>query len=167
MIYYQSWRERVSQREVDCLCVAIDADVDLRLHKISCAFLLQAVRLSPLVPVWQCWSTLFRIFTNGRVVYAIRTMVVLVTVWTVAFFFTNLLQCFPISVNWTGWGAAVDSCINTNEMFLAQAWSDVITDGNRPTAARARQDSNKLNSNDSLFTYSMRTLILVLPSSNR
>lgn len=94
-------------------------------------------------------------------------MVVLVTVWTVAFFFTNLLQCFPISVNWTGWGAAVDSCINTNEMFLAQAWSDVITDGNRPTAARARQDSNKLNSNDSLFTYSMRTLILVLPSSNR
>ncbi|KAF6223902.1 hypothetical protein HO173_013065 [Letharia columbiana] len=68
-------------------------------------------------------------------------MVVLVTVWTVAFFFTNLLQCFPIS---------------TNEMFLAQAWSDVITDGNRPTAARATQDSNKLNSNDSLLTYSMR-----------
>ncbi|KAF6228827.1 hypothetical protein HO133_006938 [Letharia lupina] len=108
-----------------------------------------------------------RIFTNGRVLYAIRTMFVLVTVWTVAFFFTNLLQCFPISVNWTGWGAAVDSCINTNEMFLAQAWSDVITDGNRPTAARARQNSNKLNSNDSLLTYSMRTLIPVLPSSNR
>ncbi|CAF9930843.1 hypothetical protein IMSHALPRED_008293 [Imshaugia aleurites] len=69
-----------------------------------------------------------RIFTNGRVVYAIWTMVILVNVWTVAFFCTNLLQCIPISVNWTGWGAAVDSCINTNTMFLAQAWSDVVTD---------------------------------------
>ena len=74
-----------------------------------------------------------RIFTNGRVVYAIWTMVVVVNLWTVAFFFANLLQCYPISVNWTGWGAALNSCINTNAMFLAQAWSDVITDGNLPT----------------------------------
>ena len=58
-------------------------------------------------------------------------MIIVVIIWTVAFFLTNLLQCIPISVNWTGWGAAVDSCINTNAMFLAQAWSDVITDGNR------------------------------------
>lgn len=57
-------------------------------------------------------------------------MIVLVNAWTVVFFFTNFLQCYPISVNWTGWGAAVNSCINTNTMFLAQAWSDIFTDGN-------------------------------------
>lgn len=68
------------------------------------------------------------IFTNSRVVYLIWTMIVLVKAWTVIFFFTNLLQCYPISVNWTGWGAAVNSCIDTNTMFLAQAWSDIFTD---------------------------------------
>lgn len=57
-------------------------------------------------------------------------MITVVITWTVAFFLTNMLQCFPIAVNWTGWGAAVNSCINTNVMFLAQAWSDMITDGN-------------------------------------
>lgn len=62
-------------------------------------------------------------------VYAIWIMVVLVNVWTVTFFFTNLLQCSSIPVNRTGWGAVVDFCINTNGMFLAQAWSNVLTDG--------------------------------------
>ena len=49
--------------------------------------------------------------------------------WTIAFFFANLLQCIPLSVNWTGFGSTADNCINTNQMYLAQAWSDVFTDG--------------------------------------
>ena len=56
-------------------------------------------------------------------------MLAVVNVWTVAFFLSNLLQCIPISVNWTGWGGAANSCVDTNTMFLAQAWSDVVTDG--------------------------------------
>lgn len=57
-------------------------------------------------------------------------MIVVVNIWTIAFFLSNLLQCLPISVNWTDWGASFDQCVDTNAIILAQAWSDVITDGN-------------------------------------
>ncbi|KAL9130162.1 MAG: hypothetical protein Q9175_007099 [Cornicularia normoerica] len=52
----------------------------------------------------------------------------LTVTWTIAFFAANLLQCWPISANWTGLDAAPDTCINTTMMYLAQAWSDVFTD---------------------------------------
>lgn len=52
----------------------------------------------------------------------------IVSVWTSAFFFANLLQCYPIAVNWSEYGADPYQCINTNEMYLAQAWSDIFTD---------------------------------------
>ena len=144
--------------ELDSLCGAIDTDADFRLHENSCASLLQTVRCFPLMPRPTRLRHGSRIFTNGRVVYAIRSMVVLVSIWTVAFFIANVLQCFPISVNWTGWGASADSCINTNAMFLAQAWSDVLTDGNCLVAIWRRQGSDKLNSYDSLTASTMRTL---------
>ena len=56
-------------------------------------------------------------------------MISVVIVWTVAFFFSNLFQCWPLWVNWTDWGSTPNNCINTNVMYLAQAWSDVLTDG--------------------------------------
>ena len=107
------------------------------------------------------------IFTNGRVVYAIWTLIGLVNIWTIAFFFTNLLQCFPISVNWTGWGAAIDSCINTNAMFLAQAWSDVVTDGISPSLIYGKRVANLMNSPDPLPTLTMRTIPPFEHLSNR
>lgn len=55
-------------------------------------------------------------------------MIAVVLVWTVAFFFANLFQCWPLWVDWTGFGSTVDNCINTSIMYLAQAWSDVLTD---------------------------------------
>ena len=94
-------------------------------------------------------------------------MIVVVITWTVAFFLTNLLQCFPISVNWTGWGAAVDSCINTNAMFLAQAWSDMITDGNPLPINHGKRVSDMLNSLDPLPTDAKRTKLYSTLWTNR
>ena len=69
-----------------------------------------------------------RVFRGNTFNVAVWTMISIVSVWTVAFFFSNLLQCFPIWVNWESSGGLVDYCINTNMMYLAQAWTDVLTD---------------------------------------
>ena len=55
-------------------------------------------------------------------------MIGLASIWTIAFFAANLLQCLPISENWSSLGAALGTCIKTTMMYLAQAWSDVFTD---------------------------------------
>ena len=56
-------------------------------------------------------------------------MIGLTTAWTIAFFLANLLQCSPISENWISWSITPGaSCIETSVMYLAQAWSDVLTD---------------------------------------
>ena len=55
-------------------------------------------------------------------------MVVVVIAWTIAFFFANLLQCIPISLNWTFTGIQ-GGCINEIQMYIANAWSDIWTDG--------------------------------------
>lgn len=55
-------------------------------------------------------------------------MIIIVVTWTVAFLFSNMLQCYPISVNWTGLGGDVDTCIDENMMYVGQAFSDAITD---------------------------------------
>ena len=55
-------------------------------------------------------------------------MIGLIITWTIAFFATNLLQCLPISENWTGLSATPGACIDTTMMYLAQAWSDIFTD---------------------------------------
>lgn len=52
-------------------------------------------------------------------------MICLTFVWTVAFFFSELLQCIPLSVNWSGFGSLYGQCLNVNMMIIAQAWSDV------------------------------------------
>ena len=69
-----------------------------------------------------------RVFRGDTFNAAVWTMITIVGVWSVAFFFANLLQCYPISLNWEDSGAQADSCIMTNTMYLAQAWTDVLTD---------------------------------------
>ena len=68
-------------------------------------------------------------------------MSAVVLVWTVAFFFANLFQCLPLWISWTAFGSTSKNCINTNAMYLAQAWSDVLTDCKDSLASRL-QSSN-------------------------
>ncbi|MCJ1458323.1 hypothetical protein MMC28_008694 [Mycoblastus sanguinarius] len=69
-----------------------------------------------------------RIFKGPLITAAVWTMIGVVIVWAVAFFFSNLLQCWPISLNWTAFGSVPSGCIETNVMYIAQAYSDVFTD---------------------------------------
>ncbi len=57
-------------------------------------------------------------------------LVGVVVAWTVAFVLANLLQCIPISANWTSW-TGHGYCVNLWRLYLAQAWSDVLTDRKR------------------------------------
>ncbi|CAD6566144.1 MAG: hypothetical protein ASARMPREDX12_007561 [Alectoria sarmentosa] len=69
-----------------------------------------------------------RVFRGNTFNAAVWTMISIIGVWFVAFFFANLLQCYPIELNWEASGAQATSCIQTNTMYLAQAWTDVLTD---------------------------------------
>lgn len=75
-------------------------------------------------------------------------MIAVTIVWTVAFLFANMFQCWPFWINWTAFGATKENCININTMFRAQAYSDVFTDG------------TKLRS--CLFQFSNISLVLIL-----
>ncbi|CAF9939787.1 MAG: hypothetical protein ALECFALPRED_008288 [Alectoria fallacina] len=69
-----------------------------------------------------------RIFRGALFLAFVWTMITVIVIWTVAFFFANMLQCYPISENWTGLGGSADACIDENMMYLGQAFSDAITD---------------------------------------
>lgn len=56
------------------------------------------------------------------------TMIGVVCIWVVGFFFSNLSQCTPVSVNWHGSGNLPSRCIDVQIITLAGAWSDVFTD---------------------------------------
>ena len=68
-----------------------------------------------------------RVFKGKAFQVAVWTMIVLSSIWTIGFFFSELLQCVPISVNWSGSGGTESQCIDVNGMILAQAYSDVFT----------------------------------------
>ena len=68
-----------------------------------------------------------RVFKGTAFQVSIWIMIVLTFVWTVGFFFSQLLQCVPISVNWSKFGGTIGQCIEVNRMIEAQAWSDVFT----------------------------------------
>ena len=74
-------------------------------------------------------TAIIRIFRGKIFILAVWSMIVVVVVWTVAFFISNMLQCIPLSLNWTGLGGNNYQCIDENMMYLGQAFSDVITDG--------------------------------------
>lgn len=59
----------------------------------------------------------------------------------------------------------MDFCINANAMFLAQSWSDVITDDNCLLTTKVRWLSDKVDSNDPLITLIMRALYLLFKHS--
>lgn len=69
-----------------------------------------------------------RIFKGTFVNTSAWTMIAVTIVWTVAFLFANMFQCWPFWINWTAFGATKENCININTMFRAQAYSDVFTD---------------------------------------
>ena len=52
--------------------------------------------------------------------------------WTVGFFFSNLLQCYPISVNWSGFGYAEGKCIDVNLFSKIQTFTDIGMNGEIP-----------------------------------
>ena len=55
---------------------------------------------------------------------------VIVSCWTIAFFFGNLLECIPISRAWAHvvGGYPDPRCIDAVVLYLAQAWIDVFLD---------------------------------------
>ena len=69
-----------------------------------------------------------RIFTGDVFRRVVWIGYAIVFAWTVGFFFASLLQCWPISINWTGFGGDTAYCVNSNIMLVAHAWSDCFTD---------------------------------------
>ena len=54
-------------------------------------------------------------------------MLGVVMIWVISFTLSNILQCYPLAVNFHDWGFSEDKCIDVNTMLMAQAWSDVAT----------------------------------------
>ena len=69
-----------------------------------------------------------RIFTGDIFRKAVWIGFALVFCWTVGYFFAFLLQCWPISTNWTGPGGNVSLCVNTVDLLVSHAWSDTFLD---------------------------------------
>ena len=59
--------------------------------------------------------------------FSVWTMITITFFWTIDFFFAFLFQCWPLWTNWTDFGATSENCIDTNMVYLAHAWSDVLT----------------------------------------
>lgn len=70
-----------------------------------------------------------RVFSGPLFKIVVWIMISISIAWTIAFFFGNLFQCWPISMNWAGLGGPPEYCINTSYMYLGQSWSDVFIDG--------------------------------------
>ncbi len=69
------------------------------------------------------------IFQGTLISLAVWTNIAIVCSWTIGFFFANLLECYPVSINWAVPGSQnYDSCIDTSMMMLAQYYSDTFTD---------------------------------------
>ena len=71
-----------------------------------------------------------RIFRGRSFDIASWSLIVLVVIWTVAFFITNLIVCLPI-IPWDVPGAIVmagGECMQATDMFLAQSYADFSLD---------------------------------------
>ena len=135
------------KRRIDPLCNTAYDDTDFRVHEVVCTALLQKVdALSLTCSHWLTCTA--RIFKGTYVKPSVYTMIAIVLVWMVAFFFANLFQCWPLWINWINVGSSFENCINTNMMYLAQAWSDVITDCKKCLASGSQLSNyGLLNSN--------------------
>jgi len=114
-------------RKIDCesdrICDVAYTSPDLWLYEAERTAFLQKVRHAPRALIE--YSHRSRIFQGPIFRAALWTMIGLAFVWTVAFFFSELLQCIPLSVNWSGFGSLHGQCLDVNMMMIAQAWSDV------------------------------------------
>ena len=126
---------------IDSLCYATYNNSDLRVHEVVCSAFLQKVDpLSLACPHWLTGTA--RIFKGTFVKPSVYAMIAIVLVWMTAFFFANLFQCWPLWINWVNFGATYENCINTNVMYLAQAWSDVLTDCKKCLASGLHSSNN-------------------------
>lgn len=103
----------------------------------------------------KCWP-LVRLFSvSGRLFMSlIWTMIVLIAMWTIAFFFANFFQCVPLYINWVGEGVTDQNCIDETSLYIGQAYSDIISDGNIPCVIKQSGDANSLSA-DSLHSHSI------------
>ncbi|KAI4178411.1 MAG: hypothetical protein LQ346_007459 [Caloplaca aetnensis] len=69
-----------------------------------------------------------RIFVSRT--FRIVTWIVegLVYAWTMGFFFLNLLDCLPISINWRSRAGDPTHCVDVYALFVSMSVSDVILD---------------------------------------
>ncbi|KAL7621384.1 hypothetical protein AAE478_008706 [Parahypoxylon ruwenzoriense] len=56
------------------------------------------------------------------------SLIVLVIVWTTAFFLTNALQCYPVETFWAQNPKDQRPIMKTTRMFLSQSYADVALD---------------------------------------
>ena len=68
-------------------------------------------------------------------------MIAIIVIWTAAFLFSNMLQCIPFSLRWTGLAGNNFQCIDENGMYLAQAFSEVFNDREYRTTKRSASDA--------------------------
>ncbi|KAL8845237.1 MAG: hypothetical protein Q9176_000405 [Flavoplaca citrina] len=66
-----------------------------------------------------------RIFQGPWIHNTVWFMIGINFLWTIGFFFSNLLQCYPISVNWSGFGYAEGKCIDVNLFSKIQTFTDI------------------------------------------
>ena len=118
-------------KALDCVGDVSYSNPYIWIHQILCPSFLQKVlqTTTKFQRRIQANNLQTRIFQGRNVQIAIWGTLGLIFIWTVGFFFSNLLQCLPFDVNWTDWGFQEGACFDTNMLFIAQAWSDVFTDG--------------------------------------
>ena len=71
-----------------------------------------------------------RIFRGSTFNIVTMVLIALATGWTVAFFFSNMLECVPIHEAWRnapGLGGN-PHCVDAVPMYLTQVYSDVVID---------------------------------------
>ncbi|KAL2039833.1 hypothetical protein N7G274_007234 [Stereocaulon virgatum] len=97
---------------------------------------LQITYATPLTQTLTFGFTKLAVLFFYKRIFAVRVfaqiswmMISVVIAWTCAFFIANLLQCWPIAINWSFTASEATDCIHTTHMYLGQAWSDVFTDG--------------------------------------
>lgn len=128
-IFLQSSTPVISLTAVlDQLRFTDDLNIDFRPDEVVSTSSLQEVDHLIKVRIKDLLTKPKRIFHTPLFLALVWTMITVIGIWTVGFFFANMLQCYPISENWTGLGGTAGTCIDENMMYVGQAFSDAITD---------------------------------------
>ncbi|KAI4146133.1 MAG: hypothetical protein LQ340_006034 [Diploschistes diacapsis] len=68
-----------------------------------------------------------RIFVGIVFNIASWTLITIVLLWSVGYFFANLFECKPIEANWVANGVS-STCVDELTMYISESWTDVFTD---------------------------------------